>query len=154
MHVFAAGGEAEIIETAPVAPLRSDIYPLVQPQTADKKSSFDVARSWGNLSPFYSVPADTFGLPEASSLIPEGCEVTQLHLLHRHGARYPTSSDPPADFANLLQSKANSTGFTASGPMAFLNTWEYKFGEEILTPFGRQQLCVYPFQGFRSYKLI
>ena len=120
--------------------MRNDIYPLIRPQTADKKSNFDVTKSWGNLSPFYSVPADTFGLPDTSALIPDGCELTQLHLLHRHGARYPTSSDPPASFARVLQSKANNTGFTASGPLSFLNTWEYKFGSEILTPFGRQQL--------------
>lgn len=148
MHL--AGGEAEAIETAPVAPVRSDIYPLIKPETSDKKKSFDMTQSWGNLSPFYSVPADTFGLPDASSVVPEGCELTQMHLLHRHGARYPTSSDPPASFANLLQSKANSTGYTASGPLQFLNTWQYKFGQEILTPFGRQQLYVY-FQSSESY---
>lgn len=30
-------------------------------------------------------------------------------------------------------------GFTASGPLAFLNDWTYKLGAELLTPFGRKQ---------------
>jgi hypothetical protein len=25
--------------------------------------------------------------------------------------------------------------------MSFLNDWEYRLGAELLTPFGRQQLC-------------
>ena len=47
-------------------------------------------RSWGNLSPWYSVPRDAFGVhtsPEA----PDACTVNGLHFLHRHGARYPTN---------------------------------------------------------------
>jgi hypothetical protein len=28
----------------------------------------------------------------------------------------------------------------ATGRLAFLNEWTYKLGEEVLTPFGRQQL--------------
>lgn len=33
-----------------------------------------------------------------------------------------------------------STGIKAHGPLSFLNTWTYKLGTEVLTPFGRQQL--------------
>ncbi|KAF5349760.1 hypothetical protein D9758_010177 [Tetrapyrgos nigripes] len=43
--------------------------------------------------------------------------------------------------ATVLHVAANNgTGFTASGPLEFLNTWTYKLGSEILTPFGRSQL--------------
>ncbi|KAJ7917890.1 hypothetical protein B0H13DRAFT_1869924 [Mycena leptocephala] len=45
-----------------------------------------------------------------------------------------------AAFATLLYGLASTSGVTATGPLAFLATWEYKLGAEILTPFGRSQL--------------
>ncbi|KAJ7239615.1 histidine phosphatase superfamily [Mycena haematopus] len=76
----------------------------------------------------------------SSAKIPAGCTVQQVHLLHRHGARYPTSGSAPADFAAALHAVAATGNLSASGPLAFLNTWTYKLGAEILTPFGRAQL--------------
>ncbi|KAI0361287.1 phosphoglycerate mutase-like protein [Trametes cingulata] len=136
------GDEAWVLQTAPAAPLKQDVYPLVDPveaQATVKKPSFDPVRSWGNLSPWFSV-GDVFGLPHASQAVPSGCELTQVHLLHRHGARYPTSGSGPSAFASKVHAAATSSGFSASGPLEFLNTWTYKLGAELLTPFGRQQL--------------
>jgi hypothetical protein len=84
---------------------------------------------------------DSFGLPWAAPQIPDGCDLQQVHLLHRHGARYPTSGGGgPASFAAKIHSAASGNGFTAKGSIRFLNTWTYKLGAEILTPFGREQL--------------
>ncbi|KZT07051.1 phosphoglycerate mutase-like protein [Laetiporus sulphureus 93-53] len=135
------GAEPEAIQTAPAAPVKSDTYPLINPYTSSegKQASFNPMRYWGNLSPWWSV-GGAFGLPDTSPQVPEGCELVQVHLVQRHGARYPTSGSGPSEFAALIQSIADSAGFTASGPLEFLNTWTYKLGAEILTPFGRQQL--------------
>ncbi|OCH96218.1 phosphoglycerate mutase-like protein [Obba rivulosa] len=135
------GDEAEAIATAPAAPQKLDTYPLLNPLTekTGETPSFNPLRYWGNLAPWYSV-GDAFGLPDASPQLPKGCELTQVHLLHRHGARYPTSGEAPSEFAELLNKVATTTGFEASGPLEFLNTWTYKLGAELLTPFGRQQL--------------
>ena len=87
------GAEPAIIATAPYYPTHTGAAQLVIPETPGQKdypNKFDLLKHWGNLSPWYSVGKGTFGLdstPEA----PEGCSVTGLHLLHRHGARYPTS---------------------------------------------------------------
>ncbi|KAF8898866.1 histidine phosphatase superfamily [Infundibulicybe gibba] len=81
-----------------------------------------------------------FGLPGASPLVPEGCEITQVHLLHRHGARYPTSDASPALLAAKLHTAAAGQGLNVSGPLSFLSNWTYKLGAEILTPFGRSQM--------------
>ncbi|KAH9847412.1 phosphoglycerate mutase-like protein [Lenzites betulinus] len=137
------GDEAWVLQTAPVGPLREDVYPLISPVEAQKtvqKPSFNPSRSWGNLSPWFSV-GDEFGLPDASQVVPAGCELTQVHLLHRHGARYPSAGDDSSGFAKALHKAATSPGgFKASGPLEFLNTWNYKLGTDILTAFGRQQL--------------
>ncbi|TFK56976.1 phosphoglycerate mutase-like protein [Heliocybe sulcata] len=135
------GDEAEAIQTAPAASEMESIYPLTDPIAyGSEKPGFDPIRYWGNLSPWYSVPSSAHGLPEASPQIPEGCSINQVHLLHRHGARYPTSGGGPAGFADKLQNATIGGGFTASGSLEFLNAWTYKLGAELLTPFGREQL--------------
>lgn len=142
------GAEAALIATAPSYPLHTGAPQLVLPVTlhSGEKStskSFDLFKSWGNLSPWYSVPRGTFGIdsgPEA----PEQCTVTGLHFLHRHGARYPTqwgafvsfsyadtladlrgmllaSYGGPAAFATRLN--LNAENWTAKGDLDFLNEW-------------------------------
>lgn len=86
----------------------------------------------------WSLDADTFGLKESSAVIPEGCSLTQAHLLHRHGARYPTTGAAPAQFAAALQNATSTVNVT--GPLEFLSTYTYKLGAELLTPFGREEL--------------
>ncbi|KAJ7048716.1 phosphoglycerate mutase-like protein [Mycena amicta] len=143
------GVEALAIATAPVAPIYDNTFPLIEPGTEDHvspSSGFSVIHSWGNLSPFRSPSPSSastksaFGLPNTSPLIPAGCSLTQVHLLHRHGARYPTTGEGPAQLAAALNAVAATGKLSASGPLEFLNTWTYKLGAEILTPFGRAQM--------------
>ncbi|KAI0057099.1 phosphoglycerate mutase-like protein [Artomyces pyxidatus] len=141
------GAEPALIATAPSYPLHTGAPQLIVPQTLHSESkpkqgkkNFDLFKHWGNLSPWYSVKKGAFGVdsgPEA----PDGCSVTGLHFLHRHGARYPTSwaaYGGPATLAHRLHETAAS--WTAKDDLEFLNGWSYKLGEEVLTPFGRQQL--------------
>ena len=88
------GAEPAIIATAPSYPMHSGAAQLIEPGTLGKQkkgsNGYDIFRKWGNLSPWYSVDRTTFGL-DSSPETPETCRVTGLHLLHRHGARYPTA---------------------------------------------------------------
>jgi hypothetical protein len=77
-----------------------------------KKKKFDIFRHWGNLTPFYSVPSDSFGISsDTGPEIPNGCVLKGVHILHRHGARYPT-----ADSAWLFSSLFLSPHSTSSDP--------------------------------------
>ena len=77
-----------------------------------------------------------FGVEEYS--LPEGSEITYLHMLSRHGARYPTTGSGAPTLAGELK---NASGqWNASGDLAFLNDWEYQLGAEILVPVGKQEL--------------
>ncbi|KAF7329418.1 Acid phosphatase [Mycena kentingensis (nom. inval.)] len=139
------GDEALVLATAPVAPPYVHDFPLVEPGTEDagNSSDFSVLHSWGNLSPFRSPDAShptSFGIRNSSPRIPAGCQLTQVHLLHRHGARYPTIGAESAKFATALNAVAAAGNLSAGGPLEFLNTWEYKLGAEILSPFGRAEL--------------
>ena len=103
------GAEAAVIATAPAYPSHSGqcSHELIVPKflkgqtkgqtsTTDesvgfrKKPKFNLFRSWGNLSPWYSVGRGRFGV-DSSPAPPETCRITGLHFLHRHGARYPTA---------------------------------------------------------------
>lgn len=134
------GAEPALIATAPAYPLHTGAPALVPSGASLTKPKFDIFRLWGNLSPWYSVGRKAFGLdtdPEA----PDTCRITGLHLLHRHGARYPTtyaSYGGPSKLAAKLHAAAAS--WNGTDELEFLNEWTYKLGEEILTPFGRQQL--------------
>jgi hypothetical protein len=60
-------------------------------------------------------------------------------MVHRHGARYPTSGSETGEWAQkLIEFRENGTRFT--GDLAFLNDWSYKLGEAELTARGRQEL--------------
>ncbi len=124
------GAEAALVATAPSYPLHTGAPHLLSPLALQKNSSkqdskpaFDIFKHWGNLSPWFSVERGSFGVdsgPEA----PHTCRVTGLHLLHRHGARYPTewaSYGGPANFSARLHN--NAAGWTTSGQLEFMNDW-------------------------------
>ncbi|KAI0029734.1 phosphoglycerate mutase-like protein [Vararia minispora EC-137] len=142
--VTPTGAEPALIATAPMYPTQTSAPGLLAPPTlhAGQRPSkdFDLLKKWGNLSPWYSVRQGAFGI-DSSPEAPESCRVTGLHFVHRHGARYPTSwasYGGPSLLAGRLHKTA--TNWTAKGELEFLNDWTYKLGEEVLTPFGRQQL--------------
>ena len=102
------GAEPAVIATAPSYPIQNGQCgnKLIAPESfqpalsgakkpeagvkGKKSKGFNLLRSWGNLSPWYSVDKGTFGL-DSGPEIPETCRITGLHFLHRHGARYPTA---------------------------------------------------------------
>jgi hypothetical protein len=88
------GAEPALILTAPSYPVHTGAAQLVVPSTLQEgtksKKGFDLFKEWGNLSPWYSVKRGAFGV-DSDPGAPDGCNITGLHLLHRHGARYPTS---------------------------------------------------------------
>ncbi|KAG2150719.1 histidine phosphatase superfamily [Suillus bovinus] len=136
----ATGAEPAAIVTAVPFSKVEGMYPLSMPHSADgADTTFDVTRHWGNFAPMYSV--DSFGLPDASPVIPEGCGINAVHLLMRHGARYPASDEPgPSHFASEVHAAASKKGFSVTGDLEFLATWTYKLGANNLTPFGRESL--------------
>jgi hypothetical protein len=62
-----------------------------------------------------------------------------MHLLYRHGARYPTTGAAPSTFAQKVLNATKASGFSVTGELSFLSGWTYKLGAELLTPFGRSQ---------------
>ena len=98
----------------------------------------------GQLSHYFPNP-DGFGVDEYS--LPENASITQLHMLSRHGARYPTIGAGAMELAAKIQHYTNGTlGYvTFEGQLSFLNAWKYLLGNEILVPIGKQEYDVSQF---------
>ncbi|PYH43653.1 putative phytase [Aspergillus saccharolyticus JOP 1030-1] len=100
-------------------------------------AGFDITAYWGNLSPYHDAPG--FNVSTGN---PQGCELSQVHILHRHAQRYPTPYELDGEsmeaFAQKLQNyrlqHPNET--LGTGPLEFLNEWKYLMGEDLLLPSG------------------
>ena len=111
------GAEPAVIETAPSYPLHTGqcFHDLLRPVSLEgdgsrqnlnddgsdakngkkgKKPKFNLFHMWGNLSPWYSIERGRFGV-DSSPSAPDTCQITGLHFLHRHGARYPSGGTFP-----------------------------------------------------------
>ncbi|KAG0144274.1 hypothetical protein CROQUDRAFT_660242 [Cronartium quercuum f. sp. fusiforme G11] len=148
------GAEPSLIENAvqpmlnshfPILDFNSD-HPLHQTQQTNQTERVDsneVSRppiyEWGNLSPMYSLPPQTFSIQHGPGIL-GGCKVEQVHLVHRHGARYPTGGTSLPAFGRRIQAAQTNHQLHAKGALEFLNQWNYQLGAEVLTPFGRSQM--------------
>ena len=66
-----------------------------------------------------------FGVQEYP--LPPGASIRQLHMIHRHGSRYPEKYSGVEKFGKALEDDIRS-GAKFSGALSFLNTWEYGLG--------------------------
>lgn len=119
----------------PPQPLETQVP--IEGQVGDDAES--IFTKHGQLSHYFSNPHG-FGAEEHP--MPENASIVQLNMLSRHGARYPTAGSGVEDLAAKL--KNYTTGVlgdvTFTDDLSFLNTWDYKLGQEILVPVGKQEL--------------
>ncbi|KAI0758130.1 phytase [Fomes fomentarius] len=88
-----------------------------------------VQKSWAMYSPFFA--AEQYAQP------PKDCNVDQVHIIQRHGARFPTSG-AGARIKNAV-SKLKSVEEYADPLLAFLKGYTYDLGEADLVPLGATQ---------------
>ena len=92
---------------------------------SDNPNNASIFDNMGQLTTYQPNPAG-FGVDEYP--VPPGANISQIHMLHRHGSRYPTSSSPVASFGSKLANiTANGTA-KWSGELSFLNSWKYQLG--------------------------
>lgn len=101
-----------------------------------------IMRNWGQITPYADNAENYFGVMDVG--LPDGCQVEQAHLLERHGARFPTSTfDDGANDENFGQKIHNWTAANPSkkfsGPLTFLNGYQYTMGESFLVGQGAAQ---------------
>jgi len=97
------------------------------------------SRLWGQISTYADNPFNYFGVQDVG--IPSGCQIEQVHTLQRHANRFPTSA--LEDGTNDMRFAGKLTNYTTarpssafSGPLSFLNSYEYILGSSYLTGLG------------------
>lgn len=96
-----------------------------------------ISEYWGQMRPYANNEPSYFGVSNTG--LPEGCQVEQAHVLHRHANRYPTDAGVDYPFITSFVNKvsqvvARSAKFT--GPLEFLNTWTTRVTNNLLVPMG------------------
>jgi hypothetical protein len=95
----------------------------------------NIFQSFGHLTPYFP---NTRGFGVDEYRVPPGSNVSWLNMVHRHGSRYPEVTGQERGLGEKIM--AQKGNFTASGPVEFLNYYEFLLGAEILVPVGKQQL--------------
>ncbi|KAK7513900.1 histidine phosphatase superfamily [Phyllosticta citriasiana] len=130
--------DAPFLAQTNIAPFSGVSYIPVQPietqvPIAGNMDNANIFQLMGQLSHYFPNP-DGFGVDEYA--LPPGTNISLLHMVHRHGSRYPESYS-----ATLGQKIGNRTGtFNATGDLAFLNDYNQKLGYGLLVPLGHQEL--------------
>ncbi|KAK4192723.1 histidine phosphatase superfamily [Podospora australis] len=108
--------------------------------------SANISHSWGQYSPFYSVPS------EIDPALPKDCELTFALILSRHGARDPTFGKAVQYAALLTKIQGSVTNY---GPgFEFLRDYEYTLGADQLTAFGEQQMVNSGIKFYQRYQFL
>ena len=92
----------------------------------------EISHYWGQYSPYFSVPS------KISPEVPEGCEITFVQVLARHGARDPTAAKT-VEYSAVLE-RIHSHVENYSEEYAFLKDYAYTLGADQLSIFGQQEL--------------
>ncbi|GBE80211.1 acid phosphatase [Sparassis latifolia] len=92
-------------------------------------SYFRQSQNWAQYSPYY--PVEPYRSP------PSNCEVTQVNILQRHGARYPTAGSSK-HIRGALKKLLAVRNYT-DPQLLFLHNFTYNLGEDDLVPFGAYQ---------------
>jgi hypothetical protein len=98
-----------------------------------------ISRSWGQVSTYGDNDDRYFGVQDIG--LPDGCGIQQVHILHRHGQRFPTSSyDDGGNDETFAKKVTNWTAANSTklftGPLALLSTYKSLMGESYLTGLG------------------
>ncbi|WFD01576.1 hypothetical protein MOBT1_000246 [Malassezia obtusa] len=113
------------------------------PKDSDEDSSSpdEIFRNLGQVSPFHSAD-DLFNSTNKYANVPDQCKIKQVHILHRHGARYPTGGTSGGEykFGEKVRNATKAGKLEAKGDLAFLKHWNYTLGTEVLTHVGAQEL--------------
>ncbi|KZT06538.1 phosphoglycerate mutase-like protein [Laetiporus sulphureus 93-53] len=89
------------------------------------------SKSWAQYTPYYAV--------EAYAAPPDECEITQVNILQRHGARYPTKSSTKAIETALAKVQAIPVSDYTDPQLEFIADFDYDLGEDDLVAYGAQE---------------
>ncbi|KAK9234626.1 histidine phosphatase superfamily [Lipomyces kononenkoae] len=116
-----------------------DSSPIVAPTGISYASGFNMKQSWGSLSPHYDTGKQWPGIAENAGKgyygLPNAqCRFKQVHVLHRHAERYPTTGSLAklAELANKIYSMTEKP----AEELSWISNWNLTLGTELLVSSG------------------
>ncbi|KAJ3993756.1 phytase [Lentinula boryana] len=115
----------------------------LEDETPERRTSQThiLQRNWGAYSPYH--PVAEYVPP------PEGCEITQVNILQRHGARYPTAG--PAAAIALAVTKLQNVSTFKDPNLEFIRNFTWNLGTSDLVLFGAAQSLVAGAETYHRY---
>ncbi|KAI0371493.1 phytase [Pilatotrama ljubarskyi] len=103
--------------------------------------SREVQQSWSMYSPYF--PAELY------QPIPQNCSINQVHIIQRHGARFPTSG--AAARIQAAVGKLKAAAEYTDPLLSFVKNFTYDLRRDDLVPFGAAQSFDAGTQAFERY---
>ena len=118
----------------------------------NKASPDDIFTNLGPYTPWRPAKG-LFPETEAYRSAPKECELKQVQLLYRHGARYPTDgmNEGLPKLVHTIANGVKNGSIKATGELDFMNHWNYTLGEAILVHQGAQELFDAGVKDYYSY---
>ncbi|KAF2646965.1 phosphoglycerate mutase-like protein, partial [Lophiostoma macrostomum CBS 122681] len=110
------------------------------------RCSPEITHFWGQYAPWFAVESAVAVQP------PDGCSVTFASVLSRHGGRDPTASKTMA-YA-LLVAVIQQTATSFPDEYAFLRSYNYTLGADLLSDAGRQEMVNSGAHFYRRYSAL
>ncbi|KAI0329618.1 phytase [Cubamyces sp. BRFM 1775] len=104
----------------------------------------EVQLSWAMYSPYF--PAALYQPP------PANCKINQVHILQRHGARFPTSGAAVRIIAAI--NKLQAAEDYKDPMLTFVKDYKYSLGQDDLVPLGASQSAASAREAFKRYSSI
>ncbi|KAF8812207.1 acid phosphatase [Phlegmacium glaucopus] len=98
-------------------------------QTTVQFAPFQIQHSWGAYTPYF--PVKPYIPP------PSHCHITQVNIIQRHGARFPTLGAAARIVTSII--KLQSATHYTDPRLTFLTNYTYALGANDLVPFGASQ---------------
>ncbi|KAL5527952.1 hypothetical protein ACEPAG_6753 [Sanghuangporus baumii] len=114
--------------------LFSALYGLtyeVKPVSPKIQLPGSIKHFWAQYTPYFSMSEYTKP--------PNDCRITQVHILQRHGARFPASNENEPESVEAALASLKSVSVFLDPRLEFIKNYTYKLGEDDLVAFGAAQ---------------
>lgn len=120
VYTNSSGNSRDASNSAPTGPTTKD---------------FDPQQNWGAYSPYFTSGVSFAGISEKALhdefTLPDTCSYKQVHMLHRHGDRFPAPGT--TELMQQVAAKLESmTAPPADAGLKWLEKWNYTLGQDIL----------------------
>ncbi|GAA5913197.1 hypothetical protein JCM5296_005229 [Sporobolomyces johnsonii] len=140
LAIFLAVSSAAVLVL--LAVVSTEAY-VLQPRASHNALPAYISDNLGPYTPWYAV-----GTYET---VPDGCELTQAHILMRHGARFPTSNADKRMKTAITKVK-NATSLTSD--LEFARAYTFTLGTDDLTPLGARESYQAGQQAYSRYSML